>query len=1033
MKNNVISSSIPEWRNPRVFSINKLPMRSSFYAFEQDPGEYINSPWAFENYQLLNGQWHFHYSQSPESTPSDFIKPDFDVSNWDSIQVPANWEMQGYGHANYINQRVDFAAEPVAGEVPDNNPVGSYKRYVDLPVDWQGKQVFIHLGAVKSAFYLWINGHFVGYAQDSKSPSEFDITKFVKVRKNCIALAVYRWCDGTYLELQDMWRLAGIERDIYWYCTPKLRIQDIHIVSELDDSYQDGRLSVDITLCHHSDLASANYTLSYVLCDRNGEYVRQGSQDSDLSSNLKHNFTADIEDVHKWSAESPYLYELVICLTDGHGKTLQVVRKKVGFRTSELKNGNLLINGKAVLFKGVNRHEHDPVTGHVVSRESMRNDIALFKQYNINAVRTSHYPNDPYWYDLTDEHGIYVVDEANIECHGMGAANQGVSYEPEKHMVNMPEWQDAFIHRVENMYQRDKNHPSIVIWSIGNESGDGKNIEVLYDWLKQRTNMPVMSEQAQLRRHTDMYSQMYASIDTLTNYAEIGESRPLILCEYEHAMGNSMGNLADYWRLIESKPILQGGFIWDWVDQTFLAQTSEGRNYWAYGGDFETPDMYHEGNFSANGVMAADRSPNPYAHEVRVVYQNISARLIDIVSGKIAIQNKRFFTDLSDVTLHWTLLENGCQTQWGMVDDLDVSPQQSIELTLPIDWQPNPEKEVFLNLEFCNKIASFGLEQGYVLARCQLAVAESNVTPSCINPSATRAGDSAISTKETSSTITLETQHVSMSFCKTTGWLNNYKINDVDLILAPIRPEFWRAPTDNDFGENFPDKAKAWQFAGQHTKLISFNVESLDSGEVQISTEHYLSEVESRYLVKYLVDQAGAVQFDIWFYAAPHKLHFQLPRIGSLIQMHSTFEKVNWYGRGPHENYCDRKASAFVGQYESTVSDLYFPYVRPQENGYRTDVRQVSFTNSEGMGLGFEAQTLLGFAAQNYAVLDYDQFEKAGLHPHDLKQREILYINIDYRQRGVAGTDSWGSPPLAKYQLPWRDYHYSFRLVPLST
>lgn len=1036
MKNNKVSSSLAEWRNPEVFAINKQPMRSSFYPYEHDSSTYTNSPWHSGNYLLLNGQWHFHYCESPNLRPKNFFQIEYDVSAWKTIAVPGNWEMHGYGYANYINTRIDFTDQPIAGELPaEHNPVGSYRRELELPEGWLRKQVFIHLGAVKSAFYLWVNGHFVGYSQDSKSPSEFDVSEYLTSGKNQIALEVYRWCDGTFLELQDMWRLTGIERDVYLYTTPKIRIQDIHIASTLDDSYQHGLFSLEVTLCHHLPAEPSLNGVEYQLFDQSGEPILTAKNSVDFanSDSTKCVFSERVADVSQWSAESPYLYELKIALTDQHGELLQVIRKKVGFRTSELKNGNVLVNGKPVLFKGVNRHEHDPHHGHIVSRESMRRDIELFKQYNINSVRTSHYPNDPYWYDLTDEYGIYVVDEANIESHGVGAANQPVCYEPEKHMVNMPQWRDAYIHRVENMYERDKNHPSIVIWSIGNESGDGVNIEVLYDWLKARTNMPVMSEQAQLRRHTDMYSQMYASIDTLTNYAELGETRPLILCEYEHAMGNSMGNLADYWELIESKPILQGGFIWDWVDQTFSATSDEGVPYWAYGGDLEAPDMYHDGNFSANGVMAADRTPNPHAHEVKMVYQNISAKLVDIAGGVISITNKRFFTDLSDVALHWRLLQNGAEVESGCIQTLIAGPQLSQELTLPINWQPDANSEYFLNLDFRLKASTLGIAKDYAIASCQLEIDNKKAVSSqtSTHQDAEAQYSSCLEINHQASKVTLKNTAVQIEFNKVSGLLTAYQIEGENLLVSPVRPEFWRAPTDNDFGENFPEKAKLWQHAGENSQLTKFEMASLDNGVTSIKTQHYLIDVESRYLVEYLIDGEGKIEIDIWFYAAPHKILNQLPRIGSLIQIPAEFDKVSWYGRGPHENYCDRNASAFVGNYESTVEQLYFPYVRPQENGYRCDVRSVSLVNRAGVGLEFVGDPLIGFAAQFYAMQEYDQFEKRGLHPHDLKQQDRIFINIDFKQRGIAGTDSWGSTPLAKYQLLWRDYHYRLAIKPV--
>ncbi|WP_371194821.1 glycoside hydrolase family 2 TIM barrel-domain containing protein [Glaciecola sp. SC05] len=1027
--------ALKEWQDPEVFAVNKLPMRASFFAFDEDPGKFVSEPWDSDNYLLLNGQWKFNYSLAPQNRPADFFKTDFDVSAWDDIPVPSNWQLQGYGVPNYINMRIDFTDKPVAGELPeDSNPVGSYKRDFELSEDWQGQRVYLHLGAVKSAYYVWINGHYVGFAQDSKSPSEFDVTEFAQTGTNQIAIEVYRWSDGTFLELQDMWRLSGITRDVYLYTTGQTRIQDFHASTKLDDSYQHGEFALRVNI--ESFQRQDDWQLSYELSDDQQTIVLSGRQSiDDTKANQALSFAGVVENVDAWNAEAPVLYHLKIALEDSQGDIQHVLRQRVGFRSSELKNGNVLINGQPVLFKGVNRHEHDPVTGQTLSRESMRKDMALLKQYNINAVRTAHYPNDPYWYELADEYGMYVVDEANIESHGMGAANQGHSYDPDKHMVNMPHWRAAYLNRVENMYERDKNHASVVIWSIGNESGDGPNIEALYDWLKTRTSFPVMSEQAQLRRHTDMYSQMYASIDTLIHYAELGETRPLILCEYEHAMGNSMGNLADYWQVIEQYPILQGGFIWDWVDQTFLRHTDDGEAFWAYGGDLEEPGMYHDGNFSANGMLAGDRTPNPHAFEVRQVYQYIEAHALDMSKGQIAVKNKRFFTDLRDVELHWQLSANGEQVQSGKIEQLSIAPQSQQTIDLNYALSPAAGTEYFINIEFVLKQAKPGLPKGHVVARQQLPVMSlQQALPIQMHDDHINSGpaNSVVEVNDSAEALILTAAGARYSFSRQNGWLEQVNVADHDLLMAPLQPAFWRAPTDNDFGENFSEKAKAWKYAGEHSQLSKFAYQKRENGGVSITTEHYLEKVESRYLVTYELMPNGALNMDIWFYAGPHKFQSELPRLGSLLQMPSEFDQVSWYGRGPHESYWDRKTSAFVGQYSATVDELYFGYVRPQENGFRTDVRHASFTNQDGIGFDVIGGPLFEFGAQRFDVHDYDQFEKAGMHPHDLIEKDRVYINIDYKQRGIGGTDSWGTPPLPKYRLPWRDYRYQVTLIPLA-
>jgi beta-galactosidase len=1040
--NQVQTATLFDWQNPKVFAINKEPMRASFYSFLDDPQAFVNEPWSYSNYLKLNGLWKFKYSASPLERPKDFYELDYATDTWDEITVPANWQLSGYGVANYINMRVDFSDKPIAGDVPvDNNPVGSYKREFDLPENWQNKQVFIYLGAVKSAYYIWLNGKKVGYSQDSKSPSEFDLTAYLLPGRNQIAIEVYRWSDGTYLELQDMWRLSGIERDVYLYATPKVRIQNFHADATLDDSYQHGVLNFSLQTKNHLLTAQGDYTVQVRLQDPEQKMLLDTSLNiSSLSASgsTSVSFVEQLNNIQAWSAESPTLYQLHMTLLDSSGNAIQHIRSRVGFRRSELKNGNILVNGQPVLFKGVNRHEHDPYTGHVISRESMRQDMALLKQFNVNAVRTSHYPNDPYWYELADEHGMYLVDEANIESHGLGAANQGHSYDPKKHPVNMPEWHDAYLNRVENLYERDKNHPSIVIWSIGNESGDGPNIETLYDWLKSKTTMPVMSEQAQMRRHTDMYSQMYASVEVLEHFAllhaEDGEDRPLILCEYEHAMGNSGGNLADYWRLFEKYPALQGGFIWDWVDQTFALKTQQSEHYWGYGGDMELPGMYHDGNFSANGVMAADRTPNPHAYEVKAVYQDMDVVAEDLEKFRFKIRNKRFFASLRDLSLHWRLEANGKTISNGSIEELDVTAQSSMDFGLDLNFESEAQTEYFINFDFVTKQASSLLTKGFVVSSSQLPILIHEPQLAQKTKLLARAK---IALEQSGTQLTLTSKDVAIQFDKNTGLLSQYVIQGKNMLLASMRPEFWRAPTDNDFGEGFPLKAKAWKLAGQHTELTDFSWQQLTNGDIQVKSEHYLTEVESRYLSTYVIKSDGSIDVDIWFYAAPHEFQSALPRIGNLLQVPRDFDQVQWFGRGPHENYWDRKTSAHVGNYGMSVDDLYFPYVRPQENGYRSDVRQVSFTNKQGVGLEVKGKSLIGFGAQRFDVHDYDQFEKRdanselpGMHPHDLQEKDRIFINIDYKQRGVAGTDSWGSPPLFNYTLPWRDYHYGFVIRP---
>lgn len=1023
------------WRDPQVFAWNKLAPRAHFYSFLNDPGHFVSEPFDCENYLNLNGTWKFHWCSKPADRPTEFIQSNANVEQWDDICVPGNWQIQGYEKPNYVNHPTDFAIRPKAGEVPTSyNPVGSYKRSFTLPNSWQQRQVFLHLGAVKSAVYVWINGELAGYSQDSKTPAEFDITDHLLAGENQIALQVYRWSDATYLENQDMWRLCGIERDVYLFSTPKVRICDFHCQANLTNCYQHGDWQLEVQLTNHLAKSAEAHSVDIQLLAPDGSKVLQSSQSVkqiESTGCVAITLHETIADVLAWTAETPSLYQLRLQLLDPSGNALQTLYHRVGFRTSELKNGNILINGQPVLFKGVNRHEHDPITGHVISRESMRKDMGIMKELNINAVRTSHYPNDPYWYELADEFGMYLVDEANIECHGLGAANQIDFYDPNNHVVDCDQWREAFIARCENMYERDKNFASVVIWSIGNETGDGKNIEAMYDWFKRKTQVPIMCEQAQTRRHTDMYAQMYAPIDTLVHYAEVGqntgETRPLILCEYEHAMGNSMGNLADYWQAIEKYPLLQGGFIWDWVDQTLLVHTEDGTPFWGYGGDLEPPHTYHDGNFSANGVVAADRSFNPHAHEVKHVYQHISAEAVDLYKGDVLIKNKRFFTDLSDVCLRWQLLQDGQVVETGTVIELCIAPQQSQVLSLGIASNIESAAEYFLTLSFELKQSVGLLVAGQVVAQEQLAYATSPVIAKLLKQESAHEFECV----ETDDSVTFDNRRQTISFDRHTGWLSAYQMNGEPWLLTPMHPEFWRAPTDNDFGEHYPEKASCWYQAWQQAELTEFTV-AKQRDAWHVHTEHYLASVQSRYLSDYQLDSRGHLTVEVYFYAAPHRFYPELPRIGHQLTLPARFKQVNWYGRGPHENYADRKASALVGQFTSSVDELYFPYVRPQENGLRSDVRWLSITNELGQGLRFTGQPLFSFAAQHFDLYQYDQFSKAQLHPHQLKKQDSTFLNIDFLHRGVGGTDSWGYAPLHKYRVHWRDYRYRYVISSLG-
>ncbi|MDB4327137.1 DUF4981 domain-containing protein [bacterium] len=1024
-----------DWQDPQVFRINKEPARSFFYSYDNADAAFSKTPWDQANHILLNGQWKFNWVDSVKKRPDDFYQIDYDDNQWGQISVPANWEVNGYGTPFYHSHQC-FKANAVPPEMPAHyNPVGSYRKTFTLPDDWNTKQVFVHFGAVKSAFYLWVNGQKVGYSQDSKTAAEFDISKYLQTGANQLALQVYRYSDGSYFECQDMWRVSGIERDVYLFATPKVHVKDFHAYTTLTDNYSKGELQLSALIDNNLDKAAIGYQLKVQLLDHQQETLFEKNLDVkklSAAENGEVKYTTSIDIPRLWSAEQPNLYDLKLTLLDTKGKAIEHIGHKIGFRSTELKDGNILINGKAVLFKGVNRHEHDPVTAHVVTRELMLKDVQLMKQFNINAVRMAHYPNDPYMYYLADLHGLYVMDEANIESHGVGAANQG-PYNPDTHLVNKPEWAAAYIDRVSNMYHATKNNPSVVMRSLGNESGDGSNLEATYDWLKQQEpNSPVISEQAQMRRHTDAYGQMYAPISDIERYAKrkLDTTRPVVLIEYEHAMGNSLGNFKEYWDSFEKYPSLQGGFIWDWVDQTFAMKTPEGIPYWGYGGDLEPDATVSSLSFSANGLVFADRTPYPYLWEVKNVQQNIGFSSNDIKSGALTITNKHYFVSLQGLSLNWQLLADGKQVSQGQTLPLGAQPQQSQKIQLDYAIQLQPDIEYFLNVQVITDKPNSLIPKGHITAWSQLALPTVSVMVE-------KQPEVRLSVSDKKQIYGFKGKDFSLSIDKTTGLINSMEYFGDELLKASPRPDFWRAPTDNDLPiKDYGDKFAPWQNAGKNTKLVSIKLTEESKYQATVEVEHYLSAIGSRYFTTYHVFGNGEVKVDVYFYAAPHKKQSDIPRLGTLFELNKQYSQVNWYGRGPHENYVDRRASAHIGQYQSNVADLYVPYVRPQENGYRSDVRYVSFHNQDGKGITFKGAPLIGFGAQYYDTADYHanaaQVKAKNLHPHELPQKQRIYVNIDYMQRGVGGTNTWGAKPLPDYIIPYLDYQYSYSFVPYN-
>ncbi len=1015
------NDSIPDWENPAITGIHKLDPHASGIPFANIADAVNNNLEASRWYKSLSGNWKFNWVDSPEKRPVNFYQPDFDISSWKEIPVPSNWEMQGYGIPIYVNQPYEFTYNPEPPYIPNGyNPVGSYKKKFNVPAEWNKREIILHLGAVKSAFYLWINGEFFGYSQGSKLPAEFNITDYLQDGKNELALEVYRWSDGSYLECQDFWRISGIERDVYLYALPEVHIRDYWSIGHLINAYRDGKITLEVIPenFHHKQIIK-NHKIQMLLYDNN-KIIAQDSLIFDLKAGQSDTlyFESIIPAVKQWSAEEPSLYRLVLVLKDDQDAVMEIQASDLGFRTSEIKNGQLLINGKPILIKGVNRHEHDEFSGHVISRESMEKDIQLMKQNNINAVRTSHYPNDPYWYELCDKYGLYVIDEANIESHGMG-------YHPDRTLGNDPRWEKAHLERIRRMVERDKNHPSVIIWSMGNEAGDGVNFEAAAEWLHHRdTTRPVHYERAQLRPHVDIYSPMYASIEYIEWYAKNYSDRPLILCEYAHAMGNSTGNLQDYWDVIEKYDILQGGFIWDWVDQGLVKYDEKGTKYWAYGGDFGPEDVPSDGNFCLNGLVNPDRSPHPGLEEVKKVYQDYSIQPVQLMEGIFSLKNKSFFTNPEGMLLGWNLVENGIKISGGQLVLPSIEPQQQALIEIPEDkLDINPGKEYFINFYLYADGSNPLIPRGHIIAKEQIAFPYSPIVMEIMGDSQKK-----LKITDNSEGFQIRGDNFNVIINKESGLISSIRIDGEEILLSPIRPNFWRAPTDNDFGYRMDQRCGIWRNAGKNTVLEKISLEKNDRSSVKITSEIYLPEVRSKMIFTYLLKENGKLIIRSSFLPGIEGLP-DLPRLGMNFEIPGAFSELTYYGRGPHENYCDRNTSAFIGRYESTVADQYFAYIRPQENGYKTDVRWMQLNNSQGEGIHINGDPLFGFSTLNFRIEDLDQLTKPNYkHTIDLRPRDVVVINIDHKQQGVGGDNSWGAMPHEQYRIPAKETIFSFSI-----
>ena len=1224
-----------ELQDPGMTGSGKTEPHAFFVPFP-DKNFALNMPQeASPRFLSLNGVWKFFWTEKTAERPAGFFHPDFNDSGWEDFPVPANWELNGYGIPIYVNASYEWTEDPDPPNVPEeDNPVGSYRKRFSLPEEWKEMEIFLHFGAVKSALFVWLNGEYVGYSQGSKTPAEWNVTRFLKEGENLLAIQVFRWCDGSYLECQDFWRISGIERDVFLYARPEVYIHDFFARAGLDEEYIDGilDLTVDMEFAGEKDTA---YRLGVELLDPSGEPVMNELPDVNpgRTGAAVVNLRETLPGVEKWSAETPNLYRLVLSVVREE-EVLEVVSHQVGFRTAEIRDGRFLVNGKAVLLKGVNRHEHDPMAGHVVPKMSMLQDIAMMKRNNINAVRTSHYPNDPFWYDLCDHHGLYVIDEANIESHGMGYGGRSLAKDTA--------WKAAHLDRVQRMVERDKNHPSVVIWSMGNEAGDGVNFSACYEWIHERDgSRPVHYERALQGPNTDIYCPMYASIGHLEDYASDVRDRPLIMCEYSHAMGNSNGNLQDYWDVIEKHHQLQGGCIWDWVDQGILKTDEEENEFFAYGGDFGPPGVPGDGNFCINGLVSPDRKPHPALQEVKKVYQYVKIELADTAAGTIRFTNNYDFTDLSFLDFNAVLLEEGRPVREMFIGAISLPPGQSMELSLPLkETEMKEGNEYLLKVTATTNRELPLIPEGHMLASEQLDLGKSRSVAPFLTDNL-----SVLRLEEDDQRAIVNGNNFSIGFDKQTGRLDSYVYYNDSLLRTGPDLNFWRAPTDNDFGNGMEKRCAVWKSASEGKELESFELSRPGRDEVVVRTAYGIGEAKSHIKVNYTVfgngdvvvesilepdpqkpgkrdyiiesgerevlsvakeeplmirvptlktgeldeftlefkvmaseftrknsiwanekwapgklhlefrneklcfflygsdyacfdfpfeagrwydvkipysakkrsirlivdgvveetkDLAEAVPLDpsgpswlggypfedrffigqmddfrLWKGIIPEKIHLmeheppeadpsnslilhfdfgeadgsvitdlasgrsgliveqerempELPRFGMRMELPGRMRQLTWYGRGPHENYWDRNTSAFVGLFESTVEEQYFPYIRPQENGYKTDVRWLALQDENGKGLMFLGEPTICFSALNYTMEDLDQGTKQNYrHTNDLTACDFISLHVDHRQTGVGGDNSWGARAHPEYTLDYGAYEYTYTIRPL--
>lgn len=1041
--------------NELMIGENKLAPHSSFTSFTSKKNV-LNKQSKF--YKSLDGKWNFNWVKNPKDRPINFMNPSFDVSSWNQINVPSNWEIEGFGVPIYANHQYEFAdykamiAEDMElveirypknpGNVPDDyNPVGSYRRNFIIDKSWSEKEVFLHIGAMKSGGFVWLNGKYIGYSQGSKLPAEFNISKALKKGKNTIAIQIFRWTDGAYLECQDFWRISGIERSVYIYAQPKIRIEDFEVKSVLDKTYKNGEFNLTIDLKNHS-LNNKNVSITYQVSDEKTILISE-TKNSSVKKSESINFNANIPNIKIWSAEHPNLYNLQIETKDANGNTLEVSSTKIGFRSVEIKNGLLLVNGKRITLRGVNTQETDPETGHVMSEELLLKDIQLWKENNINAVRLSHYPRGKRFYELCDKYGLYVVDEANIESHGM--------YYGKYSLAKKPSWEKAHIDRMVRMVERDKNHPSVIIWSMGNEAGNGVNFFKGYDTIKaiDITKRPVQYERPYKDRDGNVFD-MDSNTDIIVpqypspaNFEEVGKSktdRPYIPSEYAHSMGNSTGNFQDYWDIIEQYDNLQGGFIWDWVDQSIWKTNEKDEKYYAYGGDYGE-NMPSDNSFLNNGIVFPDRTPQPALYEVKKAHEFINFKNKGINAYeelRVLVENLYDFTNLNQFHFTVQIKAEGQVLKEIHLKNISVETQTGKLIRIPlegINFKSNTE--YFVEISAKTKKRWGILSENFEVAHEQIPLASKFKKEPTKNDL-----KSNITVEDSKETFQVFNDHVNLIFSKKEGRLVSYKFNKKELIKdrKGLKPNFWRAVTDNDFGSKMEKDNIGWKTASIQSEVIKFEHKKLDNGTINFEVTYNLPGVQTTCISNYTILGNGVIKIKNTLNESNYK--GDIPRIGMRMQLPKEYENLSYFGRGPWENYQDRNAAAFVDIYTSKVKDQYVPYIRPQDNGYKTDTRWLALSNNNNAGLliATGSENLLSFSALHMENEDFDttdgiDYENSNIRKHtiDIKEKNLVQLNIDLGQRGVAGDDSWRSKPQEKYQYKGTDKHtYSFYLIPFG-